>query len=1085
MTTRDGAAAAPPEIADALGGHPPTDEQWAAISMPLEPYVLVAGAGSGKTSVMAARVVYLALVAAGRIQAGHPGVMPGNVLALTFTNKATDNLVLRIRHALRAVELPEGEEPEILNYHGFAARLLERHGLLAGVEPDQRVLSPAQRTELCARVLDEMSFRYVPAHWQPTVVSKILDLAEQMANHRVTPEEVIRFNEGRLDDLRGFRSDEPHRAALERIELAQAVAIFRRKKAELGVIDFGDQITLALQVVEQHPQVADEYRQRFHTALLDEYQDTNVAQALLLREVFGGGFPVTAVGDPDQNIYAWRGASLFNLLEFPTQFPRVDGTEAPRRPLYTNFRSGARILEAADTVIAPLPEEQRPSDKRLEPFGPNGQGEVHIERFPDEWSEATWIAQQILTLHEQGIAWGDIAILSRTSRLFAPLQLALGEHTIPAEFVDITGLLRMPEIVEILAYARAAADPFASVALGRILLGPRYRIGVADLAAVSRWASSQNWEIRAEEDAESEDRVYLMAEALERLDDIEDLTPEGRARLEEFQQELRGFRALARRPVGEFLAEIARRIGLLDELDADLDRDMAAATRRNIASFLDQVHAFEPVDGALTLSSFLAYVEAVDQLDKQEWSPVQPSEDDSVKVMTIHKAKGLEFAVVFVPGFADQLLPNAMVQQNPARKGSSLDFELRGDTRVLPTFGGVMKSFWEQLRDQELLEERRTCYVALTRAKQRLFVTGAWWYGEVKHSKKPSVFFEELADWGEASGHAAVARGVGHPDDNPLIGQRQRLVRPWPGPPLRPAEADALFPQGWRRAALEVATGDGVIQAALIDALSDEERIRYDAMATERRAFATHVSEREREADAGLPVPSTVSVSNLVTYGRCPKRYYWTAVRPLPTFGGPAARLGTTIHSWIENQASGQASLLDLDEEPDLLIDELSGRPGKAEMLRANFLASRFRGVVPLYAERAFILNIEGFAVNGRIDAIYGTPDGPWEVVDYKTGRVPDPADPLTWLQLDLYALACMDIWRKEPTDLTLSYFYVAEPLTVERRLDDVDRIRERVGSSLRGIANRRFQPVAGDACRWCDFLSFCDVGRAHVDGRG
>ena len=136
----------PQEIVEAMGA-PPTPEQWRAISMPLEPYVIVAGAGSGKTSVIAARVVYLALVAMGRLHADHGGVLPGNVLCLTFTNKATENLMLRVRRALRTVDLPEGEEPTVLNYHGFAAEVIERYGLLAGIESGQRILSGAQRTK--------------------------------------------------------------------------------------------------------------------------------------------------------------------------------------------------------------------------------------------------------------------------------------------------------------------------------------------------------------------------------------------------------------------------------------------------------------------------------------------------------------------------------------------------------------------------------------------------------------------------------------------------------------------------------------------------------------------------------------------------------------------------------------------------------------------------------------------------------------------------------------------------------------------------------------------------------------------------
>ena len=537
----------PQEVLDVLGGRPPTEEQWRAISWPLEPYVLVAGAGSGKTSVMAARVVYLALVALGRITDGHDGVLPGNALCLTFTNKATENLQQRVRAALAGLDLPDGEEPEITNYHGFAAQLLERHGMLIGIEPDQRVLTPAQRVELCARVLDRMTFDVIDAQRLPGVVDRILTLDDQAANHFVSPEEIVAFNEQRLEELREHRNDRAYGSARERIELARACDVFRALKRELGVIDFGDQIELALKVVEQHPDVAREYRDRFGVVLFDEYQDTNVAQARLMAGIFGDGHPVTAVGDPDQNIYAWRGASLFNLLEFPKQFRRASGEDAPKLPLYTNFRSGARILEAADVLIGELPAAQRPDpDKRLVPWEENGPGEVHVARISDEIQEAGWVADRITTLHERGAAWSDCAVLCRTSRLFLSLQQAFTERGIPAEILGLAGLLKMPEVVEVLAYARATLDPLASVALGRILLGPRYRVGFKDLARVASLAKTKSLALREEHG--SEDEPFLFAEALEHLDEIEGISDEGRARRAPFRPERAGQRVEARPP---------------------------------------------------------------------------------------------------------------------------------------------------------------------------------------------------------------------------------------------------------------------------------------------------------------------------------------------------------------------------------------------------------------------------------------------------------------------------------------------------------------------------------------------------------
>lgn len=1076
----------PAEIELALGASP-TEEQWRAIAMPLEPYVLVAGAGSGKTSVMAARVVYLALVALGRLEADHPGALPGNVLCLTFTNKATEHFRLRVRRALATLELPEGEEPEVTNYHGFAAQLLERHGVLAGFEPGARVLNQAQRVELCARVLDEMVFEHNPATWQPSLVDRILALDEQAQNHLVDLDRLRSWLQERLTALAAHRSDRAYRAALERIELAEAAARYRRLKQQLGVLDFGDQIERAIELVERNPDLVADLRTRYQVVLLDEYQDTNVAQARLMRAIFGHGHPVTAVGDPDQNIYAWRGASLHNLLEFPGSFVGPSGP-ARRLPLYTNFRSGSRILAAADRIIEPVPARLRPDpDKRLVPHPPNGEGRVTVARYQDEWSEATAIAERAQRLHEEeGASWAQIAVLCRTSRLFGSLQRAFAERRIPVEILGLAGLLKQPEVLEVLAYARAVHDPRASVSLARILLGPRYRVGFKDLAQVARWATVQS---RLLMDVVDEDEVeanpFLFAEALERLDEVEGLSEEGRRRLERFRDELRELRVEARRPVGEFLEEVIRRTGILDELDAEVDRPMAEQARRNLAAFLDEVHAFQPLQGELTLRAFLDHVDQAELLDRHEWAPVQPSDEDSVKVMTIHVAKGLEFDHVFVPGLAHGLLPNPEIPQNPAERGKSLDFELRGDAPILPRFEGNLSAFRDALREHELVEERRTAYVALTRARRSLHVSGAFWYGDIQAPKKPSAFLEELMDWGDETGLAEVDRGPEPSEANPLLELRTRFVRPWPGPALRD-EADELFPQGWRRAAIEAVVAGGV-QPELVESLSPAERERFEAVAAERRRVAATLRERERRGEDPNPdpLPRTLSASAVIDHERCPKRFYWSVVRPLPRFSGPAARIGTEIHRWIERRASGQGRLLEPEDVPDLTLEELAGDPGRIERLREAFLASRFADRVPLAAERPFLLRFGEVTVGGRIDAIYTDRDGRWEVVDWKTGRRPSSDDPLAGLQLDVYGLACVEIWGKRAEDLTLTYVYLATGEEVSRPMGDPAAVRALIGSALDRIASGAFEPTPGPQCAYCDFRAFCEPGLAWVATQG
>jgi DNA helicase-2/ATP-dependent DNA helicase PcrA len=191
--------------------------------------------------------------------------------------------------------------------------------------------------------------------------------------------------------------------------------------------------------------------------------------------------------------------------------------------------------------------------------------------------------------------------------------------------------------------------------------------------------------------------------------------------------------------------------------------------------------------------------------------------------------------------------------------------------------------------------------------------------------------------------------------------------------------------------------------------------------------------------------------------------------------------LGSEVHRWIELESRGQATLIDVDELPDLSTEERLAEPGQEATLKGAFKRSRFAERVPLYVERPFLLWVDGLVIGGRIDAVFGDPDGPWEVVDYKTGRVPTEDDPMSGFQLDLYGLACVEIWGKRPEELTLTYFYLAEEREVRREAGDPEETRARVRKALAGIVGERFDPTPSERCRWCDFLSFCDAGRAFL----
>ena len=1060
---------APEEILAAMGKarRPPTVQQWRAISHDLTPCAVVAGAGSGKTAVMAARVVYLTLTKAAR---------PSEILCLTFTNKAAEELANRVREATAPLGLPEGEEATVLTYHAFAARLLDDYGLRMGVEAGPMLLTAAHKWQLASSLFADRTFEHLEVRTVPYAIRQMLQLADHCANHLVDPLTLADASEryAERQEIKRAWDRDARECGFRRAELARLVAAYSHRKAELGVIDYGDQIAKAVELVRTHPAVVQDFRARYPVVLLDEYQDTNFAQAILISELFGPGYPMMCVGDPDQNIYAWRGASLRNILRFSDEFA------GESRPLYVNFRSGSRILDAANEIIGKVPEERRAKDKQLRPHPSRGEGRVVAFVALDERHEARRMAALIKEERAKGRSYGEIAILCRKKRLFGPIAAVLKDEGIPVEVVDLGGLLQLPEIVDVVSWLRLLEDPARNIALARVLQSPPWRIGYRDLVALARWSARRNRLLKEELDEPEHpgDVAFALAEALANLDDEEmtGLSDEARARLGEFNDLFASLRASAGGPLDELVTTIIERTGLMRELEAS-SSPAAVGARRNLLNFVGSVSSFAPVEGDATLATLMSYLDAAADAE-EDFEQVQLSDDETVKLLTIHKAKGLEWDVVFVPGLAEAkrsaIFPDVSRQPNPVTRPETLPFDFRGDRDVLPQYDGNIKKFREVLKERALEEERRLCYVALTRARELLVVSAAYWYEGPQDPFGPSVFLEEIA------AHPACQELLPRPEcpeENPLIELRAKAAEIWP-PTARAPDTGGPFPEGWHAAAL----------AALEQPVSATS-LPADARDAFERRLASHlerielISSRAAEATRQIP-PTTLSVSALLEYERCPKLFYWEYVRPLPRRPGSAARIGTELHRWIEQQSRGQGALFDPEDLPDLAPEERvdDREPGLQMRLRDAWRASRFAAVTPLYTERPFLLAVDGFVVVGRIDAVFGERDGAWEIVDYKTGRVPDADDPVAGLQLDVYALAANEVWGKEPEELTLTYYYVSQGKEVSRPAGHMETIRERILTAFQSIQSAAYEPAPSATCHWCAFLPFCKPGRAFVE---
>ncbi|WP_445279338.1 UvrD-helicase domain-containing protein [Streptomyces sp. DSM 118148] len=807
-----------PEQLKELLGIPFTPEQTACITAPPAPQVIVAGAGSGKTTVMAARVVWLV---------GTGQVAPEQVLGLTFTNKAAGELAERVRTALikagvtdpDALPPPGGHpspagpagadngnppgEPVISTYHAFAGRLLTDHGLRLGLEPTSRLLADATRYQLAARVLREAPGPY-PALTRSfaDLVSDLLTLDSELAEHLVDPEELRAWDAGLLHTLAGARLTNadlrkvPETAAARR-ELAGLVMRYRAAKRERDLLDFGDQIALSARLAGI-PEVGRLLREEFRVVLLDEYQDTSVAQRVLLSGLFGGGtgHPVTAVGDPCQAIYGWRGASVANLDDFPEHFARDDGRPAIRQALSENRRSGGRLLDLANHLAEPL-RAMHAGVEALRPApGAEHDGTVRCALLRTHAEETEWIADSIAHLVRTGRAPGEIAVLCRTATDFAEIQGALVARDIPVEVVGLSGLLHLPEIADLVAVCEVLQDPGANASLVRLLTGPRWRIGPRDLALLGRRARLLVAHARADGTDDPDRRlaqavegtdpseVISLADALdtflesplredERDDDALPFSPDARVRFAYLARELRDLRRSLADPLLDVLHRVLAVTGLEVELSAS-PHALAARRRETLSNFLDVAASFAAGDGEATLLAFLGFLRTAAQYEKGLDNAL-PGGENTVKVLTAHKSKGLEWDVVAVPGLVTGTFPSAQGREKWTAQAKVLPHALRGDTDTLPDIGSWdsrgMKAFHEAMKEHQRTEELRLGYVAFTRPRSLLLGSGHWWGPSQKKPRGPSDFLQALHDHC-AAGHGEIEAWADEPaedEENPAL----------------------------------------------------------------------------------------------------------------------------------------------------------------------------------------------------------------------------------------------------------------------------------------------------------------------------
>jgi DNA helicase II / ATP-dependent DNA helicase PcrA len=1121
----------PVQLARLLGLPEPTAEQAAVIAAPLRPVAVIAGAGSGKSETMAARLVWL--VANGLAR-------PERMLGLTFTRKAAAELADRVRRRLDglrragveglAADLLAGE-PVVCTYHAYAGRLVADHALREAMEPSMRLITPAVAWQIAAGVVAAYDGPVDAIEWTPrSVTAAVLQLAGELAEHLRGPADVRQVGEWLARQAAAAPAGRPGPpAAIKKIlacqrtreQLLPMIERYAEAKRLREVLDYGDQVTLAARIAQRHPEVGAGERGRYQAVLLDEYQDTSEAQLVLLRTLFGGGHPVTAVGDPCQSIYGWRGASAGNLRRFAEDF-----RGAQIRTLSTSFRNAGRILDAAAVIQSSLRAEAPQVPRLVSEPDRTRRGRVTCALLETAEAEAEWVADRLEELLRlpPGIApdqrrWpgarkdrvrpSDIAVLCRKRVQFDPLRKAIEARGIPVEVVGLGGLLTVPEVQDVVATLRVLHDPAASDALARLLTGPRWRIGPKDLIALGRrsrkLASAGREQAGPELAAAVDDPLVqvvadLTADAgslIEALDDLGDpgaYSAAGYARLTALAAELRTLRAHAARPLADLVGEVERALSLDIEVAARPGADPAAA-RADLDAFAGTAAAFGADQEEATLGAFLAYLAAA-QEEEFGLEAGRVGETDTVKLVTAHAAKGLQWPAVVVPGLSagprSQIFPARPRQttrwtENPRL----LPFDLRGDRGDLPGLAGLgpasVRAFTESCAARELAEERRLMYVAVTRAAFWLACSGYWW-GDGVLPLGPSVFLEEIAD-GCRRGAGKVAHWAPPPEpdaENPALaepasatwpaapsGDRYQAVReaadlvraalaapPAPGANPDPARPDPARPDpaGAELAGAELAGADspGADPAGADSAGSDDgdgldEREQILVAAWERDSTLLLAERDRRRGDSARPVelPEQLSVSALVTLARDPAELARQIRRPMPLPPAPQARRGTAFHRWLE-QHYGAQQLID---PADLLGPPDADDAAEADLafLRELFESGAWGDRWPREVEVPFETRIGDRLVRGRIDAVFAdSPAGGYDVVDWKTGRPPGSAQErhAAAVQLAAYRLAWAALAGVSLDQVRAAFYYVRHDLTVSPAdLLDADGLAELIES--------------------------------------
>jgi DNA helicase-2/ATP-dependent DNA helicase PcrA len=662
-------------------------EQIKAVVHKGGPLLIIAGAGTGKTTVITRRIAWLI---------SEKLAKPSEILALTFTDKAANEMEARVD-----VLVPYGYvDVAISTFHAFGDRALRDHAIELGLRPDYRVLSYAEQLVFLRQNLDKLPLKEFRSLSDPTRhLEALLSVISRAQDENIFPGHYLVWARKRKDK--------------KQIEISRVYAKYQELKLKENFVDFGDQVTLTIKLFRENPKIIKEYTEKYKYILVDEFQDTNYAQFELLKLLAGKNQNITVVGDDDQSIYKFRGAAISNILNFTKVFKKTKKVVLNR-----NYRSTQLILDAAARLIKhnnpDRLEVKEKIDKGLK--GTKGGGEKKAEHryFDRVTSEADWVAKKIREEYEKGRRYQDFAILVRANADAEPFRQSLNLSGIPYVFPGGGGLFVFPEVKFAVSFLRVIGDLSDSVSLYDLSVSEVYRLDPLDLQKMNTYTKRRNQTLH---------HVFAHLEEAEILSDVKS---ESRVTVKKIMEDIDYYLKFAKnRTTGEVLYQFLKRSGYLGKLTREetVEND---SRLKNLAAFFDKVREFKDLVECDRVAEFVKYLNILREAGENPESAQPDIDVDAVNLITVHKAKGLEFPVVF--------LVSLVAEKFPAR-GRRDPLELPEELVKEDIPAG----------DFHLKEERRLFYVGMTRAKDELYLTSSLDYGG-KRERKISQFVLEALD---------------------------------------------------------------------------------------------------------------------------------------------------------------------------------------------------------------------------------------------------------------------------------------------------------------------------------------------------